>query len=291
MIEEIKKTAVIGSGMMGSQIAELLARLGGYEVTLVDLTDELVNNGIKGIADRIDRFFVSKGKMSQEERDRIMGLIKGNADMKAGVKDADFVIEAAIENLAIKKEIFSNLEASAPQHAIFASNTSYQNISEIAAMTKRPDKVVGTHFFNPVAKMALVEVVRGALTSDETTETAVALSKKLGKEPVVCRDFSYGFLANRAYLAMVKEAVQMVWEKVGSPEEIDKALRLGYNLPMGPLELFDFVGGWKIAVSSEQDEMREMGPEKGKLHPLIRMMSRAGYTEIYPFWKDALSKL
>lgn len=290
MIEEIKKTAVIGSGMMGSQIAELLARLGGYEVTLVDLTDELVNNGIKGIADRIDRFFVSKGKLSTEERDKIMGLIKGNADMKAGVKDVDFVIEAAIENLAIKKEIFSNLEASAPQHTIFASNSSYQNISEMAAVTKRPDKVVGTHFFNPVAKMALVEIVRGARTSDETTEMAVALSKKLGKEPVVCRDFSYGFLANRAYLAMVKEAVQMLWERVGSPEEIDKALRLGYNLPMGPLELFDYVGGWKIAVSSEQDEMREMGPEKGKLHPLIRMMDRAGYTEIYAFWKDVLSK-
>ena len=290
MIEQIKKTAVIGSGMMGSQISELLARLGGYEVTLVDLTEELVNNGIKEIGDRIERFFVSKGKMSPEERDEIMGRIKGNADLKEGVKGADFVIEAASENLAIKKEIFSNLEDAAPPHAIFASNTSYQNISEMAAVTKRPDKVVGTHFFNPVAKMALVEVVRGALTSDETVETAVALSQKLGKEPVVCRDFSYGFLANRPYLAMAREAVQMVWERVGSPEEIDKALRLGYNLPMGPLELFDFVGAWKLFVTSEQDQMREMGPEKGKLHPLIRMMDRAGYSEIYPFWRDVLSK-
>jgi len=290
MIENVKKTAVIGSGTMGAQIAELLARIAGYEVTLVDLTDELVNNGIKSISDRLDRFFVSKGKMSPEDKDKIMGLIKGNSNLKEAVKDADFIIEAVVENLAIKKDIFAKLEEAAPPHAIFASNTSYQNITEMASVTKRPDKVVGTHFFNPVARMALVEVVRGALTSDETTETAVALSQKLGKEPVVCRDFSYGFLANRAYLGMVKEALQMVWERVGSPEEIDKALRLGYNLPMGPLELFDFVGGWKIAVSSEQDQMREMGPEKGWLHPLIRMMDRAGYNSIYAFWNDALSK-
>lgn len=290
MIENIKKTVVIGSGTMGAQIAELLARVGDYEVTLVDLTDELVENGIKGIGDRLDRFFVSKGKMSPAEKHEVMGRIKGQTDLKAAAQDADFVIEAVVENLEIKKEVFAKLEEAAPPRAIFASNTSYQNITEVASATRRPDKVVGMHFFNPVARMALVEVVRGALTSEETTETAVALSKRLGKEPVVCRDFSYGFLANRAYLGMVKEALQMVWERVASPEEIDKALRLGYNLPMGPLELFDFVGGWKIAVSSEQDQMREMGPEKGWLHPLIRMMHRAGYDKIYDFWKDALSK-
>lgn len=290
MIKDIKKTVIIGSGTMGAQIAELLARIAGYEVTLVDMNEELVTNGVKGISDRLDRFFVVKGKMTPEDKNRIMGLIKGNTDLKEAVKDADFVIEAVVENLGVKKEIFAALEEAAPPRTIFASNTSYQNITEMASVTKRPEKVVGTHFFNPVAKMALVEVVRGALTSDETTDTAVALSRKLGKEPVVCRDFSYGFLANRAYLAMVKEAVQMVWERVGSPEEIDKALRLGYNLPMGPLELFDYVHAWNISVTSELDEMREAGPEKGWLHPLIRMMHRANYNNIYAFWKDVLSK-
>jgi 3-hydroxybutyryl-CoA dehydrogenase len=138
--------------------------------------------------------------------------------------------------------------------------------------------------------MQLVEVVRGGRTSNETIEVACDLARKLGKEPVVCRDISYGFLANRAYRAMVEEATQMVWERVASPEEIDKALKLGYNLPMGPLELADMVGGWSIRVSSEEDAVRELGPEKGRLHPLTRAMVRAGYMKIYDYWKDVLSK-
>jgi 3-hydroxybutyryl-CoA dehydrogenase len=146
------------------------------------------------------------------------------------------------------------------------------------------------HFFNPVSMMKLVEVVRGSRTSDQTLEVACLLARKLGKEPVVCQDTSYGFLANRAYVAMAKEAVQMVWEKVASPEDIDKALKLGYNLPMGPLGVMDFTGTWQILVASEQDAMRELGPEKGHIHPLLRMMSRAGYHSIYKFWNDILSK-
>ena len=152
------------------------------------------------------------------------------------------------------------------------------------------------HFFNPVAVMRLVEVVRGTLSSDETTQLTCDLARKLGKEPIVCRDFSYGFLANRAYRAMRNEALQMVWERVATPQDIDKALKLGYNLPMGPLELTDMTGGWGIAVASEADSVRELGPEKGYVHPLIRMMVRAGYTGgrdkkgIYAFWNEILSK-
>jgi 3-hydroxybutyryl-CoA dehydrogenase len=160
----------------------------------------------------------------------------------------------------------------------------------MASATKRPEKVVGIHFFNPVGVMQLVEVVRGGRTSNETIEVAFDLAKRLGKEPVVCKDTSYGFLANRAYRAMIEEATQMVWERVASPEEIDKALKLGYNLPMGPLELADMVGGWSIRVSSEEDTLRELGPEKGRLHPLTRAMVRAGYAKIYDYWKDVLSK-
>jgi 3-hydroxybutyryl-CoA dehydrogenase len=152
------------------------------------------------------------------------------------------------------------------------------------------------HFFNPVAMMKLVEVVKGATTPEETSEVVRALSIKLGKEPVICRDFSYGFLANRAYRGLSQEAVQMVWERVATPEDIDKALKLGYNLPMGPLELADMTGSWGLRASSEDDAIRELGSEKGRLHPLIRMMVRAGYTGgpgkkgIYDFYSDVLSK-
>lgn len=289
-IGEIKKTTIIGAGTMGAQIAEVLSRMGGYEVGMVDINDDLVRKGFQSIDGRLERFFVSKGKLSAEDKKNIVNRIKGYTSIEEASKGTDLVIEAAVEKMALKKDIFKKLDESAPVHAILASNTSYLNISEMASATKRPEKVVGVHFFNPVAVMQLVEVVRGARTSNETIEVACDLAKKLGKEPVVCRDTSYGFLANRAYRGIVDEAVQMVWERVASPEEIDKALKLGYNLPMGPLELADMVGGWSLRVSSEEDAIRELGSEKGRMHPLTRAMVRAGYMKIYDYWKDVLSK-
>jgi 3-hydroxybutyryl-CoA dehydrogenase len=275
---------------MGAQIAEVLSRMGGYEVNMVDINDDLVRKGFESINQRLERFFVSKGKLTTEEKKNILNRIKGFTNLEEASKGSDLVIEAAVEKMALKKDIFKKLDESAPVHTILASNTSYLNISEMASATKRPGKVVGIHFFNPVAVMQLVEVVRGGRTSNETIEVACELARRLGKEPVVCRDISYGFLANRAYRAMVEEATQMVWERVASPEEIDKALKLGYNLPMGPLELADMVGGWSIRVSSEEDAVRELGPEKGRLHPLTRAMVRAGYMKIYDYWKEVLSK-
>lgn len=289
-IGEIKKTTVIGAGAMGAQIAEVLSRMGGYEVGMVDINDDLVRKGFQSIDQRLERFFVSKGKLSAEDKKNIVNRIKGYTSIEEASKGTDLVIEAAVEKMALKKDIFKKLDESAPVHAILASNTSYLSISEMASATKRPEKVVGVHFFNPLAVMQLVEVVRGARTSNETIELACDLARKLGKEPVVCRDTSYGFLANRAYRGMVDEAVQMVWERVASPEEIDKALKLGYNLPMGPLELADMVGGWSLRVSSEEDAIRELGSEKGRMHPLTRAMVRAGYMKIYDYWKDVLSK-
>jgi 3-hydroxybutyryl-CoA dehydrogenase len=286
----MKKTTVIGAGTMGAQIAEVLSRMGGYEVNMVDINDDLVRKGFDSINQRMDRFFVSKGKLTPEEKKNIVNRIKGFTSLEEASRGTDLVIEAAVEKMTLKKDIFKKLDESAPAHTILASNTSYLNISEMASATKRPEKVVGIHFFNPVAVMQLVEVVRGGRTSNETIEVACGLAKKLGKEPVVCRDISYGFLANRAYRAMVEEATQMVWERVASPEEIDKALKLGYNLPMGPLELADMVGGWSIRVSSEEDAVRELGPEKGRLHPLTRAMVRAGYMKIYEYWQEVLSK-
>ncbi|MFH1169104.1 MAG: 3-hydroxyacyl-CoA dehydrogenase family protein [Chloroflexota bacterium] len=292
----MKKIAVIGAGMMGAQIAQLFSQAGGYQVSITDVKPEIVNNGLQFIRDNLKRFFVDKGKMTEADMSQITGRITGTADFPAAVGGADFVIEAAFENLEVKKNIFRQLEESAAPGAILASNSSYLSISEMGSVTGRRDKVVGVHFFNPVAVMKLVEVVRGPLTSDATAEAVIALVKQLGKEPVVCQDFSFGFLANRAYGTMELECIQMVWERVAAPEEIDKALKLGYNLPMGPLELGDFTGSWGLWALSEQDKMREVGPEKGHLHPLVRMMVRAGYPGgrgkkgIYDFYRDVLSK-
>ena len=295
-LENIKQVTVIGAGAMGAQIAQVLSLVGGYSVTINDIKDEFVNNGIQFIKDGLKRHFVDKGKMTQAQMDDVIGRIKGTTSLAEAAKNADFVIEAVFENLDLKKSIFKELNDNAPSNTILASNSSNLNITEMASMTKRPDRVVGMHFFNPVALMRLIEVIKGPLTSEETVDTTMALAKKLGKEPVVCKDFSFGFLANRAYAAMISEAVQMLWERVAPPGEIDKALKLGYNLPMGPLELGDFTGTWALSASSEQDRMREVGAVKGHLHPLVRMMVRAGYTGgrgkkgIYDFYKEVLSK-
>lgn len=295
-LKDIKNVAVIGGGTMGSQIAELLSNVGGYHVMLWSRKDETVKRGLDSIEQRLKKFFVDKDKMSPAQMDQIVGRIKGTTAISEAAKNADFVIESVAENLDIKKEVFKKLDENAPANAILASNSSQLNITEMASATSRPDKVLGMHFSNPVGVMKLVEVVRGTLTSDETVDLVCAFSKKLGKEPVVCKDFSFGFVANRAYRALRMEAVQMLWERVASPQDIDKALKLGYNLPMGPLELGDFSGAWGTYAVSEEDAMREMGPEKGRLHPLIRMMVRAGYTGgrhgkgIYAFWDDMMSK-
>ena len=286
--------AVIGAGVMGSQIAQLFSQMGRYPVAITDVNSELVNQGIRSIREGLQRYFVDKGKMSPVEMEEVVGRIKGAVNLAETVEDADFVVEAVFENLDLKKDIFRQLDENTPPNSILASTTSNFNITEIASVTGRRDKVVGMHFFNPVSISKMVEVVRGSFTSDETVELAMALSRKLDKEPLVCKDFSYGFLANRAYTAMALESVQIVWERVASPQDVDKALRLGYGLPIGPLELFDLLGVWKILAMSEADKIREVGAEKGRLHPLVGMMVRAGYTGgegkkgIYDFYNEIL---
>jgi 3-hydroxybutyryl-CoA dehydrogenase len=293
-LEDIKKITVIGAGVMGNQIAELFSRLLAYEVNITDVGDELIKNGIKAIGNRIDAFFVAKGKITPEEKAAIMGRIRGCSTVEEAVKGVDFVIEAIPEVMGLKKAVFKKLDELLPD-ALLTSNTSSLNITEMVVGAKRPDRMVGMHFFNPVAMMKLVEVVRGAHTSDEAVGIAAALARKLGKEPVVCRDTSNGFLANRAYDALRAEAVKIVWEKVASPEDVDKALKFGYNLPAGPLELGDQLGSWGRRHEMEADRIKELG-EAGRLHPLIRTMVRAGYPGgpgkkgIYDFWKEVLSK-
>ena len=294
---DIKKIVVIGAGRMGSQIAEVAAsHLGNCKISMTDINDEFVNKGLTDINQRLDKFFVAKGKMTEEQKKDITSRIEGTSDLTKAVSDSDFVIEAALEEMKTKKEIFRKLDESAPPHAILATNTSYLSITEIGSLTKRQDKIVGTHFFNPVSVMKLVEVVKGALTSDSAVEISCELMRNLEKEPVVCPDSSYGFLVNRATYQMRVEAVQMLWERLAPPWEIDKAIRLGANFPMGPLELGDYVGSWGIYAMAEDDRIREVGSEKGRLHPLLRLMVRAGYIGgpgnkgIYDFWKDVLSK-
>jgi len=295
-LKDIKTIAVIGGGTMGSQVAELLSKVGGYQVMLWSRKDETVKRGVDAISDRLQKFFVDKQKMTPAEKDEIMGRIKGTTDIAEAVRDADCVIESVAENLEIKRDVFQKLDKNAPAHAILATNTSQMNITEIAGTTKRPDKVVGIHFFNPVGMMKIVEIVKGTLTSDETLTVACELAQKLGKETVVCKDFSFGFIANRAYRALRWEVLQMVWERVASPQDIDKVLKLGFNLPMGPFELGDFSGAWGTYAVSEADAIRDLGPEKGRLHPLIRVMVRAGYNGgrhgkgIYAFWDEVMSK-
>ena len=295
-IEDIKQIAVIGAGAMGAQIAQLLSQVGGYSVTISDASEEAVSKGLAFIKNGMQKYFVDKGKMTQDDMNQIIGRIKGVASQTECVKGADFAIEAVFENMDVKKGIFKQLDKDTDPDIILATNTSYLNVTEIASATSNPERVVGMHFFNPIAVMKLVEVTGGPLTSDEVLNVTFELAKKVNKEPVICKDFSFGFLANRAYRAMIEEATQMLWERVAPPDEIDKALRLGYNLPMGPLELGDYTGSWALWAASEQEAMREMGPEKGHLHPLVRMMVRAGYTGgqgkkgIYDFYRDVMSK-
>lgn len=295
-LENIKMVAVIGAGRMGAQIAEVVSRVGGYRVMMTDINGELVSKGLEAVRGTMQKHFVDKGKITADEMEKMCRRIKGTTSIPEAVGNADYLIEAATENLELKKALYKQLDEYTPSRVILATNTSGLSVTEIASATQKPDKVCGMHFFNPVAVMRLVEVVRGATTSDETVNTVCEMSRKLNKEPVICRDVGYGFLANRAYGVITVEAVQMVWERVASPEDIDKALKLGYNLPMGPLELGDMTGAWGIRAASEEDRIREMGEVKGRLHPLIRLMVRAGYVGgpgkkgIYDFWRDSLSK-
>lgn len=293
-LEDIQRITVIGFGTMGSQIAHLFSQVGEYTVNVFDLSEEILYKGINFIEETLRKYYVDKGLISSKEMNEIMGRINVTTNFSEAVKYADLVVECVFEDLNLKKSVFKKIDENTPLGSILTTNTSNLNITEIASVTTRPDKVLGMHFFNPVWMMRLVEIIRGSFTSDETIEVIIRLAKKLGKEPILCKDFSFGFLANRAYTPMILEAVQMVWERVASPEEIDKALKLGYGLPIGPLELSDLIGGWKIFATSETDRMREIGPEKGHLHPLIRMMVRAGYIGgkgkkgIYDFYNEVL---
>ncbi|EFR30542.1 3-hydroxybutyryl-CoA dehydrogenase [Eremococcus coleocola] len=234
----IEKVMVIGSGTMGSGIAQVFAQTGKV-VYLNDIKQEFVERGLNGIKKQLQRA-VDKGKKTQEEVDGIIANIKPSVDY-ADAKEVDLVVEAATENKEIKLGIFKQLDEIAPEHTILASNTSSLSVTQIALATKRPDKVIGMHFFNPAPVMKLVEVISTIVTSNETSNAVKELSKEIGKTPVSVKD-SYGFVVNRILIPMINEGAFVFAEGIASGEEIDEAMKLGANHPIGPLALADLIG-------------------------------------------------
>jgi len=235
----IKTIGVLGAGVMGNGIAQV-ASMAGYNVIMRDIEDRFVEGGIKNI----DKFLaksVEKGKMTADTKKEIMGRIKGTTAL-ADLKDVDFVVEVIIEVMDVKKKVFAELDEITRKDVILSSNTSSMSITEIATATKRQDKVVGMHFFNPVTLMRLVEVVRGYNTSDETVAATIELTKKLGKEPVEVKKDVPAFIVNRLMIPHFIEAMKLLEQGVATKEDIDKAAKLGLNYPMGPFELMDLTG-------------------------------------------------
>ena len=235
----MKNIAVIGSGTMGNGIAHTFAQF-GYQVNLIDVNNEALERANATIAKNLDRQ-VAKGTITEADKANTLKNISNFTDMKAGVADADLIVEAATENLDLKLKIFKELDSFAKPAAILASNTSSISITKIASVTNRGDKVIGMHFMNPVPVMKLVEVIRGYATSNETTKVVMELSTKLAKTPVEVNDYP-GFVANRILMPMINEAIYTLYESVAGVSEIDTVMKLGMAHPMGPLQLADFIG-------------------------------------------------
>ncbi|AEM72457.1 3-hydroxybutyryl-CoA dehydrogenase [Allomuricauda ruestringensis DSM 13258] len=235
----MKKIAVIGAGTMGNGIAHVFAQ-NGYKVNLVDIAQASLNKGLATITKNLDRM-IAKEVIDEAKKEATLANITTYTDLKDGVSDTDLVVEAATENLDIKLKIFEDLDAICKAETILATNTSSISITKIGAATKRPEKVIGMHFMNPVPIMKLVEIIRGYSTSDEVTETIMELSKKLGKTPTEVNDYP-GFVANRILMPMINESIETLYNGVAGVEEIDTVMKLGMAHPMGPLQLADFIG-------------------------------------------------
>ena len=235
----MKQIAVIGSGTMGNGIAHVFAQT-GYSVNLIDIQQTALDKAMATIGKNMDRQ-ISKGLLSEEDKAAALGRISCHTDLKSGVSSADLVVEAATENTNIKLQIFRDIDAAAPAHCILASNTSSISITQIASVTRRPEKVIGMHFMNPVPVMKLVEIIEGFKTDKAVTESIIELSKSLGKVPALTQDYP-GFIANRILMPMINEAICSLHEGVAGVSEIDTIMKLGMAHPMGPLQLADFIG-------------------------------------------------
>jgi len=271
-IVEIKKVMVIGAGQMGSGIAQVAA-IAGCEVVLNDIKDEFVQRGLGIIEKNLSRD-VSKGRLDEDGKAAILGRIKPSVSLKDAA-DVDIVIEAAIENMEIKGNIFRELDSITPAHAILSSNTSSLPITEIGAVTKRPEKVIGMHFMNPVPVMKLVEIIRGLATDDDTYNAVKELSERMNKVPVEVND-APGFVSNRVLLPMINEAVYCVYEGVATPEAVDQIMKLGMNHPMGPLALADLIG-LDTCLYIMEVLHKGLGDSKYRPCPLLRKYVAAGW--------------
>jgi 3-hydroxybutyryl-CoA dehydrogenase len=269
---EIKTIGVVGAGQMGNGIAQVAA-YSGFRVLMSDIADSFVQKGLSTISKNLDRM-VEKGKIPSPKRDEVMGRIKGTIQMK-DLAEADFVVEAAIENESLKLNIFRELEQVCQKGIILSSNTSSISITKIASATQRPSQVIGMHFMNPVPVMQLVEIIRGLQTSQETFHTVKSLTEKMGKTPVEANDFP-GFISNRILMPMINEAIYTLFEGVGTPEAIDTVMKLGMNHPMGPLALADLIG-LDTCLAIMEVLYKGFGDSKYRPCPLLKKYVDAGY--------------
>lgn len=268
----MKKIGVLGAGTMGAGIAQVFAAK-GYEVVLIDIKDEFVERGLSGIRKGLAKL-ISKGKLTEPHRDELLSKINGTAEIK-NAADCDLIIEAAVENMEIKKKVFAELDLLCKPETILASNTSSLSITEVACATKRPDKVIGMHFFNPAPVMKLIEIIKGMATSQETFDAIRELSIAIEKEPVEVNE-APGFVVNRILVPMINEAVGILSEGIASAEDIDKAMMLGANHPMGPLALGDLIG-LDVCLAIMDILYKETGDSKYRANPLLRKYVRAGW--------------
>ncbi|AVX31030.1 3-hydroxybutyryl-CoA dehydrogenase [Carboxydocella thermautotrophica] len=269
---EIKKVMVVGAGQMGSGIAQVAAQA-GYQVILNDIKPEFVERGLSVITKNLARN-VEKGKITEDEKNEILGRLTRSISLE-DAHDVDIVIEAAVEKMEIKADIFRKLDEITPAHAILATNTSSLPITEIAACTRRPEKVIGMHFMNPVPVMKLVEIIKGLATDQEVYKIVENMSIKMGKVPVEVND-SPGFVSNRVLLPMINEAIYCVYEGVATPEAVDQVMKLGMNHPMGPLALADLIG-LDTCLSIMEVLYEGFKDSKYRPCPLLRKMVKAGW--------------